>query len=247
MAGSHDTNAHGPEHHAVRRLLGVIDDERAFESASRIEALGSAVDHVVAERERTLAAAPELRAIVELDAGAAQRTVLPSVAVVATITAAARKLERERVREERASQRAARKAELVHERLVKALAKAVFEGRKSRAVNPEGEFDKQGRWYPGVREDAAGSGSRTRYPSRAWPYSYMLRCRTREHSTILVERALNGLDVPSDVSSVVSQTPAAAEIRERALSARRILGTEAWSSAACPEYPEAVFGQECAS
>lgn len=65
--------------------------------------------------------------------------------------------------------------------------------------HPEGEFDKGGRWYPSDREDCGGDGTSTRSPSRSWPYSYMLRCRTREHCRALVAAALAGNDVPADV------------------------------------------------
>ena len=81
----------------------------------------------------------------------------------------------------------------------------VYRNRRDRAVNPEGEFDDAGRWYPSVREDADGDGSSTRGPSRAWPYSYMLRCRTRQHCAVLVRRALQGHDVPDDVREAVER------------------------------------------
>jgi hypothetical protein len=85
---------------------------------------------------------------------------------------------------------------------------ALYSLRKNRQTNPEGEFDSAKRWYPSAREDADGDGSRTRSPSRAWPYSYMLRCRTRQHCAVLVARALAGHDVPADVRKVVGRLPA---------------------------------------
>jgi|WetSurMetagenome_2_1015567.scaffolds.fasta_scaffold116164_3 hypothetical protein len=86
---------------------------------------------------------------------------------------------------------------------IRSLVQSIYENRRDRAVNPEGSFDRAGRWYPSEAEDANGDGSRTRSPSRAWPYSYMLRCRTRQHVRVLVERSLAGMPVPSDVASAV--------------------------------------------
>lgn len=51
---------------------------------------------------------------------------------------------------------------------------------QSRKINPSGTFDKQGRWYPDddEREECCDS---IRSPSRAYPYSYMVHCRSYEH------------------------------------------------------------------
>lgn len=87
---------------------------------------------------------------------------------------------------------------------LKTLTQTAYEARRDRQVNPEGKFDGAGRWYPSQTEDADGSIERThRSPSRAWPYSYMTACRTRKHVKALVERALAGLQVPSDIASIV--------------------------------------------
>ena len=85
----------------------------------------------------------------------------------------------------------------------KDLTAKVYTSRKDRAVHPEGKFDGAGRWYPSDCEDAGGDGTSVRSPSRAWPYSYLIRCRTRQHCAVLVIRALEGLDVPADVAAVV--------------------------------------------
>jgi len=50
--------------------------------------------------------------------------------------------------------------------------------RKFRLVNPRGKFDDGGRFYPD--EEAEGGIPNVRPPSRAWPYSYMLACRTKK-------------------------------------------------------------------
>lgn len=88
---------------------------------------------------------------------------------------------------------------------ISSIVSSVFSARKERLTHPDGTFDKQGRWYPSEIEDAEGDGSCVRSPSRAWPYSYMLRCRTRAHCKTLVERALAGQDVPDDVRSAVAK------------------------------------------
>jgi len=71
-----------------------------------------------------------------------------------------------------------------------------YEARRDRKVHPEGKFDSAGRWYPSSSE---GTPS-VRSPSRAWPYSYLLACRTRRHVAGLVAAYLAGdQDLPSDV------------------------------------------------
>lgn len=86
-----------------------------------------------------------------------------------------------------------------------AAVKLAYAARRQRRVNPEGGFDRKGRWYPSDREDADGDGSSTRSPSRAWPYSYLLRCRTRQHVRVLVGRALARHDVPEDISRALAE------------------------------------------
>lgn len=56
--------------------------------------------------------------------------------------------------------------------------------RRGRLENPDGKFDKGGRWYPadGEWRDCC---NRIRYPSRAYPYSYMKHCRSVEHVAAL--------------------------------------------------------------
>jgi len=87
----------------------------------------------------------------------------------------------------------------------KSLIRSIYEARRDRMIHPEsGCWDKAGRWYPSDREDAGDVRGRIRSPSRAWPYSYMLACRTRKHCAVLVEAALRGESVPSDVSRAVA-------------------------------------------
>lgn len=77
--------------------------------------------------------------------------------------------------------------------------RATWQDRHDRVTHPEGSFDSARRWYPSACEDCGGSGSNARGPSRAFPYSYMLRCRSREHVRDLVAAALRGESVPADV------------------------------------------------
>lgn len=52
--------------------------------------------------------------------------------------------------------------------------------RRDRVTNPDGKFDKQGRWYPSDEEQCSCCNA-VRSPSRAFPYSYMVHCRTIAH------------------------------------------------------------------
>lgn len=61
--------------------------------------------------------------------------------------------------------------------------------RRDRITNPDGSFDKAGRWYPSESEECNCCGA-IRSPSRAYPYSYMVHCRTAGHVA-----SLYGVDV----------------------------------------------------
>lgn len=67
--------------------------------------------------------------------------------------------------------------------LVRSLAEAdrvdlCYLARRNRLTNPAGKFDRKGRWYP---DEATEGGTPTvRFPSAAWPYSYMTACRTKK-------------------------------------------------------------------
>jgi len=52
--------------------------------------------------------------------------------------------------------------------------------RQNRTVHPDGKFDNASRWYPSDSE-RCGCCDAVRSPSRAWPYSYMIHCRTAKH------------------------------------------------------------------
>jgi len=66
----------------------------------------------------------------------------------------------------------------------------MFWSRSHRITHPDGHKDKAGRWYPYSCEDPNGQISiNYRSPSRAWPYSYMLACRTAVHCADLSKGA----------------------------------------------------------
>lgn len=61
-----------------------------------------------------------------------------------------------------------------------------FVRRKDRDEHPTGKFDKGGRWYPASQEEQICC-SDVRSPSRSWPYSLMLHCRTAKHIAMLFD------------------------------------------------------------
>jgi len=64
----------------------------------------------------------------------------------------------------------------------------VYIARRDRLTNPAGKFDNAGRWYPTAAEDC-GVSATLRSPSRAYPYSYMVGCRTRKHVAALAAQS----------------------------------------------------------
>lgn len=75
---------------------------------------------------------------------------------------------------------------LIEERPDDALAAAqaltIFNRRQARMDHPEGSTDNGGRWYPEGRDDI---GMAVRSPSRSYPWSYMLHCRSLDHCECL--------------------------------------------------------------
>lgn len=63
-----------------------------------------------------------------------------------------------------------------------------YEARQIRLVHPRGHTDNGGRWYPD--EVAEGGTPDVRSPSRAWPWSYMVACRTRRWCAQLPDSTL---------------------------------------------------------
>ena len=93
-----------------------------------------------------------------------------------------------------------------NEIILKYPTEALYALRKIRASHPEGRFDNAQRWYPNLVEDADGDGSKARSPTRTWPFSYMLRCRTRQHCKVFIERYLAGYAVPDVVERLEWKT-----------------------------------------
>ncbi|HIE5648304.1 TPA: hypothetical protein ACXNQV_000098 [Stenotrophomonas maltophilia] len=57
-----------------------------------------------------------------------------------------------------------------------------YRRRQERTEHPTGDFDKAKRFYPDEVESPGGIIERTiREPSRAWPFSYMIACRSLAH------------------------------------------------------------------
>lgn len=65
----------------------------------------------------------------------------------------------------------------------------LYRARRERQAHPIGGFDNAGRWYPKGGENTPDCAT-VRRPSRAYPYSLMLHCRTAAHVAALcgVER-----------------------------------------------------------
>lgn len=59
-------------------------------------------------------------------------------------------------------------------------AAASYIARRDRKEHPDGTFDTAKRWYPSdkERQDCCDA---IRSPTRNWPYSYVLHCRTLPH------------------------------------------------------------------
>jgi hypothetical protein len=66
---------------------------------------------------------------------------------------------------------------------------SAYIARQARDAHPVGTFDRGGRWYP-ADEEWRNCCARIRTPSRSWPYSLLVHCRTVEHVA-----ALYGVDV----------------------------------------------------
>lgn len=66
-----------------------------------------------------------------------------------------------------------------HELIKAAAALQRYERRQARLEHPEGKFDKGGRWYPEGRDEEVMGAVRS--PSRSFPHSYNLACRSLAH------------------------------------------------------------------
>jgi hypothetical protein len=70
---------------------------------------------------------------------------------------------------------------------------SVYQVRQSRRDHPTGRMDSGGRWYPSDDEYCVCCDY-VRSPSRRWPWSYMIHCRTKKHiANLLRKRELAAL------------------------------------------------------
>ena len=60
---------------------------------------------------------------------------------------------------------------------------SVYLQLKERKIHPSGSFDKAGRWFADRQEAVA----HIRSPSRAYPYSEMVACRTKKYVRFVQE------------------------------------------------------------
>lgn len=58
--------------------------------------------------------------------------------------------------------------------------KAIFINRRDRDTHPDGHFDIARRWWPSF-EEKCDCCDYIRKPSRSWPYSYLVHCRSAAH------------------------------------------------------------------
>jgi hypothetical protein len=87
-------------------------------------------------------------------------------------------IEQEKTAAETAAVSAQNLAALEAELLEKAARE--YLSRKSRDSHPDGHFDAGGRWYPD-EEERCDFCSLVRTPSRGYPYSLLVHCRTADH------------------------------------------------------------------
>ncbi len=66
------------------------------------------------------------------------------------------------------------------------LAVETYLNRKSRVVHPEGKFDGKKRFYPTLDEKRTCCDS-IRFPSAAYPFSWLVHCRTMIHVACLFD------------------------------------------------------------
>jgi len=77
--------------------------------------------------------------------------------------------------------------------------------RRDRRTNPDGTFDSAGRWYPADGEKQPCCAA-IRSPSRAYPYSYMVHCRTVAH--VAAVHGVDARDLKSAARLIERATPA---------------------------------------
>lgn len=98
------------------------------------------------------------------------------------------------------------------EPIVRAAARYVL--RRDRIEHPEGATDNGGRWYPAIETETELVIGRIRPPSRAWPWSYMLACRSLRHCCALedLKSAKGGRKVVAALDRAISRAQSWEEI-----------------------------------
>lgn len=81
------------------------------------------------------------------------------------------------------------------------LARQLYQERKIRIVDPDGTFDNAKRFYPSATE-MQPCCKFIRRPTRAWPYSLMLHCRTLRHCQALIHAGW----LPSETTRIMVST-----------------------------------------
>lgn len=66
---------------------------------------------------------------------------------------------------------------------MKEIINEVYKMLKEREIHPSGTFDNAGRFFA-HNDDLID----VRYPSRSWPHSHMLACRTKKYVTKVCEK-----------------------------------------------------------
>lgn len=87
----------------------------------------------------------------------------------------------------------------------------IFNARQSRRAHPSGKFDNAKRWYPSEDEECDCCGH-IRSPSRSYPFSLMVHCRTKTHIKKLVETyGIDSEDLLSEAN--MGELPKPAKLR----------------------------------
>ena len=68
-------------------------------------------------------------------------------------------------------------------KMSKEIINTVYQQLKNRQLHPSGEFDKAGRFYA-TNDDLIN----VRTPSRSWPFSEMVACRTKKYVKKVAEK-----------------------------------------------------------
>lgn len=87
-----------------------------------------------------------------------------------------------------------------------AAAYRVWKARKDRTQEPEGEFDRAGRWFPSEAEERSCCYS-IRTLSRRWPYTLINHCRSGGHVAALTGVDYRALHAWWRIYRVSAETP----------------------------------------